>query len=233
MCSGSDFIEKHGTVRRCRIPVSDSADSDASTPTGDAHAGPATTSASAQRHVVKVSVSDISTTPELPPLSFRILQLASPEYMWDLEPVLDTLRRMRKLLPTTVGMATSLCAMPETSPLAWAGRHRRPCLIATFSPADRFPIVLLEVDHSGLTSLSALSLHARKKPPPDKLEEYIGNVLYSLESGGHWPHELELVGGEDFTVRRIKRMLRHPRRVYSPEYQTSWAAMLIEKIGLG
>lgn len=235
---GSDFAERYGTVHRRRIPRApqlndrNCAPIYAQTEYGTPSDVPRTPSGVPQRRVVKVTVSDIATTPMLPPLSFRVLQLASPDYIGDLGPLLDTLRRIRKLLPQTVHMATSLCAMPETSPLAWSGPQRRPCLVAIFSPADRPPIVLLEVDHSGINSLSALSLHARRKTQPENLDVHINAVLGRLESGGRWPTDLERVGDGDFTVQRIKRMLRRRNRAENADYQTRWAAMLVKRLGL-
>ncbi len=50
------------------------------------------------REVMKVSVTDISTSPDLPPLSFRILEPAPPGYLGELEPLLETLKRMREMV---------------------------------------------------------------------------------------------------------------------------------------
>lgn len=229
---GSDFAERHGTVRR--RPIARSPRSGDGAGAGSASwAEDASSEDPPQRRVVEVTVSDISTSPRLPPLSFRILRLASPDYIGDLGPLLDTLRRMREMLPPTTTVASSLCAMPLPSPLAWVGRQRRPCLVAVFSPAGRPPVALLDVDHSGLESLSAVALQAWQPTTPEDLEKQIAAVLSLVESGGRWPADLEQSGGRDFTVQRIKRMLRLRPRVESADYQTKWAAMLVDRLGLG
>lgn len=226
----NDFAESHGRVRRHKnLNTSSSARSP--TTTGSYSSDDVDPSEEPKREVIKVTVSDISTAPELPPVSFRLLQMASPDYMGDLAPMLDTLQRMRELLPQEIGIATSLCAMPENSSLAFSGQHRRPCLVGIFSPAGRPPVVLLEIDHTGLTSLSALSIHPRDDTIHIVLERYVRDVLDCLNGSGRWPVDLESIGGKHFDVRRIKRMLRQRRRNEDAEYQTRWAAMLIEKLG--
>ncbi|WP_138471792.1 hypothetical protein [Poseidonocella sp. HB161398] len=229
--AGSDFINRQGSVRRQPLPMSSPRGS-RSNATERQEAESVTSAETPQRESIKVSVSDISTIPQLPPLSFRTIQLASPDYIGDLEPLVDTLRRLQDLLPSTTTVSSSICAMPENSPLALAGNHRRPCLIATFTSVGKPPTVLLEIDHTGLTALSALGLHALTQVNSARVESYIVTALESLESNGHWPNNIEEIGKDEFKTQRIKRMLRHSSRSKSPEYQTKWAAMLIDKLKL-
>lgn len=113
-----------------------------------------------------------------------------------------------------------------------AGHYRRPCLIATFTSVDKPPAILLEIDHTGLTALSALSIHAQSDVTARRIEFFILTILESLESNGHWPSDRERIGDREFKTQRIKRMLRHPSRSGNAEYQTKWAAKLIDKLGL-
>lgn len=228
---GSDFIARHGSIRRQPLPQP-APSGIRSGPAGrQAEENDAPTETSRHEHIT-VSVSDISMVPKLPPLSFRTLQLAAPDYIGDLRPVVDTLRRMRKLLPSTMTVSSSICAMPLSTPLAMAGRYRRTCLVATFTSINKPPTVLLEIDHTGLTALSAVSIHAQRAVDVKHVEAFILTTLESLESNGHWPRDLERIGRREFRTQRIKRMLRHPSRADSAEYQTKWAAKLIEKLGL-
>ncbi len=81
----SDFVDRQGAIRRQPLPQP----MPSSMRAGAAGRQDEETVAQAdlpRREHITVSVSDISTVPDLPPLSFRTLQLSSPEYIGDLSP---------------------------------------------------------------------------------------------------------------------------------------------------
>lgn len=182
---------------------------------------------------VKLSVSDIEAQPKLKPVSFRILEPPSPNYEGEFETLLNTLRRMQELIPCSMSIAATLCALPKEGPISWVGQYRRPCLVALFTCPTRTPTVLVDVDHGGKISLSALSLHFVHRATPLEIEHAIGTVLKSLVPGGRWPPDLEARFKQYFEVKRLKRMLREESREKDKDYQTRWAAMLVERLSLG
>lgn len=181
---------------------------------------------------MKVSVADISTAPDLPPLSFRILEPAPPGYLGELEPLIETLKRMREMVLPSTQFASALCMLPEGKAISRIGRFRRPCLIAKITPADAPPVVLLELDHAGDLSLSALALQLATSVDYDRIESSVHMVLESLDGNGHWPSDVESIGKPGFSVSRIVRLLRVQARVDQADYQTEWAARLKEKLRL-
>lgn len=230
---GDDFIGHRGRIRLRRIDDS----SARSSGTGGTYGNQNDESEEAQdiaqpREVMKVSVADISTSPDLPPLSFRILEPAPPGYLGELESLIETLKRMREMVLPTTQFASALCLLPEGKAISWIGRFRRPCLIAKITPADSPPVVLLEVDHAGDLSLSALALQFGTNIDYERIERSVQIVLESLDGNGHWPSNVESIGAPVFTVSRIVRLLRVQVRADQANYQTEWAARLIDKLGL-
>lgn len=195
-------------------------------PEGQANGQPETV----RHETIQISVSEISVLPKLKPLSFRILEPASPDNLGELEPLITTLRRMQDLVPSTVTIAASLCAVPGESAITWAGHRRRPCLVAVFSHPDRAPVVLIDIDHSGGVSLSAIALHFLRRVSPNELERGVAKALASLDASGHWLPDLEEQGGLAFSVTRVKRLLRRQTRSNEGDYQTKWAALLVDRL---
>ncbi len=220
---GDDFVGNRGRIRRQYISAT-SANAGRPSHAGSDESDDAP-EADPQRETVKVSVADIS-------LAFRILEPAPPEYLGELEVLIETLKRMREQLSPGTRFASALCLIPDGTAISWVGRYRRPCLIAKITPRDSAPVVLLDVDHAGEISLSALSLHFARSADPAAVERGVSKVLHTMDNSGHWPPDIEHLGRPVFRIRRIKRMLRRKHRADDPDYQTRWAASLIEKLQL-
>lgn len=185
-----------------------------------------------RQQIIEVGVSDLSTTSELPPLSFKLLEPAPSGYAGTLEALIETLRRMQKLIPA-VSICSSLCLLPFGKSISQTGRHRRPCLVATFYRENKPPVVLLDIDHTGDLALAAIGLKFRHAVTLEQMERTISDVLSDLvQYNGHWPSELELRHRSLVEVIRIKRMLRVEEQSDDSAYQTRWAVLLIKKLGV-
>lgn len=233
--SGNDFIGASGSIERrhALTEVSGAATTQADDkPSKSADGAETASPPEIQRRLIQASVSDISLLPKLPPLSFRILEPAAEGYLGELEALIATLRRMQELLPASVRISSSLCALPDGKRISWTGKYRRPCLIALIASRGRPPTVLMDIDHAGDVALAALALHFRADLGLEPVERVVAGILGSMDKSGRWPPDVEELGGAACAVSRIKRMLRRDERSEDAEYQARWAAMLIERLGL-
>lgn len=139
---------------------------------------------------------------------------------------------MREMVLPTTQFASALCVLPEGKAISWIGRYRRPSLIAKIAPVDAPPAVLLDVDHAGDVSLSALALKFGTNIDHERIERFVQKVLESLDGNGHWPSDVERIGAPASKVSRIMHLLRVQVRADQADYQTEWAARLINKLGL-
>ncbi|WP_448208569.1 hypothetical protein [Azospirillum sp. sgz302134] len=167
----------------------------------------------------------------LPPIEFRLLEPANPEYLGELEPLIGALHLMAEMLPT-VRIAMSMCALKRGRAISVAGHQRRPCLISVFWPQARPPIVLLDVDHTGGFSLSSLALRYLKHLPFREMEEHIKNMLDGMvDNHGRWNIKTADAFADAVECIRLPRVLRHRERMDQKAYWKAWAVRLAERFG--
>ncbi len=184
-----------------------------------------------KRHkTINVSISDISATGALQPIAFRLLEVAPPGYEGELKPLIDTLRRMRAILPS-VKISGTPCILPGEKRVTRVGLHRRLCMIATFECLAIPLTVVVDVDHAQGLKLSALKLTTGGGF--EEMEHALHQILTSMtDRNGRWPQDLEHHFDAAVEIERIPKLLRKDIRMDDNDYQTKWAAMLAEKLGL-
>ncbi|MFD1626632.1 hypothetical protein [Azospirillum griseum] len=181
---------------------------------------------------IRASVAEEGFEARLPPIEFELLEPAEPGYTGSLEPLISALHQMSGLVPG-ISVAMSLCVLKIGRAFSYAGRHRRPCLVAAIWPPSHPPMVLLDVDHADDVALSSLVLIFRRHLPFREMEEPIKALLDGLvTNSGRW----NLVAAEPFAgvcdYLRLPRVLRHQERTEQAAYHKAWALRLIDRLSL-
>ena len=93
------------------------------------------------------------------------------------------------------------------------------------------PIVLIDVERTGIIALSLLALHFKYEANTAQIEYAVKQVLDGwIDCGGHWSSDVERLLSEHCTFERIPKILI-PREKYEL-YGKLWAIRLIERLGL-
>ncbi|PWB84476.1 MAG: hypothetical protein C3F11_01055 [Methylocystaceae bacterium] len=181
---------------------------------------------------VHVSVAEEALDATLPPIEFKLLEPAEPDYLGELAALIGVIGLMAKMLPT-VSIAMSLCSLKQGRAFSLAGRRRRVCLIAVIRPPARPPLAIIDVDHSGGCALSSIVLEYHRPCSFQEMEEHVAALLGSLvDRGGRWDTELAVEFGDACECRRLPRVLRLHERQNDKHYRMIWAMRLTEELGL-
>lgn len=179
-----------------------------------------------------VSVAEADFSDALPPIEFHLLEPAGPDEVGELEPMMAVIRLMADALPA-VHVASSLCLLKPGRAFSLTGRHRRPCLIALFTPKTGVPLALMSVDHSGEHALSSLALTYRRPCAFREMEGHLAALLDGLvDNGGHWDIDAVREWDDLVVVKRFPRVLRCRDRLADEDYLSAWATRLGIKLGL-
>lgn len=128
----------------------------------------------------------------------------------------------------------SLCALKAGRRISYAGRHRRPCLVAVIWPPARSPIVLLDVDHADNVALSSQALVFHTQLPLRTIEEPIKALLDGLiGNNGHWDTSVLEPFADICDGLRLPKVLRYQDRIDEAAYHKAWAMRLMDRLGIG
>lgn len=167
------------------------------------------------------------------PIEFELLEPADPVYTGSLEPLIAALHNMAALVPD-IAIAMALCVLKAGRAFSYAGRHRRPCLVAVIRPRSRPPMVLLDVDHADDAALSSLVLTFHRPVPFREMEAPIKALLDGLVgNSGRWELSALKPFADTCGHVRLPKVLRLQRRMDQSAYHKAWAMRLIDRLGLG
>jgi len=195
-------------------------------PTSDAGKGQSTK----RTKVVQVTTSERAGTAKIPPLEFKLLLPTSVANMGDLDALDEAVRHMRDLL-TNVNFGMSLVQMKQGRAVSAVGKNERAAMVVFIARYGTTPIVLIDVERTGIIALSLLALHFKYEANAAQVEYAIKQVLDGwIDCGGHWSGDVERLLSEFCTFERIPKILI-PREKYEL-YGKLWAIRLIERLGL-
>lgn len=180
--------------------------------------------------VVKVSAGERSDTAKSPPLEFQFLVPARPDTAGDLEAMAACVRCLRLCLPQAE-IATALVQLKSGRVFSELGRDSRPAMVVAIRLPDSPPIVLLDVERTGVTALSVMALiFAPESVSITAVETAIKRTLDGLvDSGGHWNHEVENELSDVCQSRRLPRFLT-PRNNNEKKPAGHWAQWLVDQL---
>jgi hypothetical protein len=179
------------------------------------------------------SVAEESLGANLPPIEFRVLERAGMGYLGELEPLMKVISLIAKLTPE-LQVSMSLCYLKPGRNFSVAGRHRRVCLVAIFATENAAPVVLLDVDHSGVKGLSTLLIRYKRPCRFGEIERNVRDLLDALvEQNGRWDREQENAIEAFADCERLPKVLRCRSPKVRIEYLTAWAIKLLGRMGMG
>lgn len=195
----------------------------------------------AQRHVagaavvrrtrtIRVTAGERASTAPLPPLDFRTLSSSPALAMGDLEALDEAVRHMRDLLPD-VEFQASLTPLKAGRAVSVTDERPRTAMVVLIMAPEVAPIVLLDIERTGIGALSLMALRFNADASPEQIEAAIGRTLDGLvDHGGHWSADVERSLRRYCASDRIPKMLI-PRDRWS-EFGILWARRLIARLGL-
>ena len=178
----------------------------------------------------QVTTGERASAGRLPPLEFKTISSAPWASMGDLEALDETVRHMRDMLPT-IQFSMGLVILKQGPAVASVGSSPRVAMVVTIQPPGKPPIVLIDIERTGIAALSAMSMHFAADMPEAKIEAAVQKMLDGwAKAGGYWASEVERLLFACCRCQRLPKVLI-PREK-SAEYGKGWANRLIEKLGL-
>jgi hypothetical protein len=177
-----------------------------------------------------VTTGERAGTATLPPMEFKLLLTVPMDQKGDLEALDETIRHMRDKLPD-VGFETALVRLRPGKAAAYVSDMPRLAMVVRITPPDNPPIVLIDIERTGIAALSLMALHFKDNVAEAQIEDAIRNTLDGwVEVGGHWSAVVEVSIG---TICRSDRIYKAmiPREAYENRAE-AWALRLMVRFGL-
>lgn len=166
----------------------------------------------------------------LPPIEFTILERADLAHVGETDWLAEVVRRIAQEYPE-FQVSMSLCFITDGRPFSMVNGQRRACLVAMFRLPDRPPVLLLDVDHSGITALAGLMLRYQSDCPFVEIERHIQLLLNALVGrNGRWDRKAEAGLPAFVTCRRLPRVLRQQGKRSTDALLAQWTDRLVERI---
>jgi len=166
----------------------------------------------------------------LPPIEFQLLKAAGWECAGETDWLASVVRRIAAENPD-LSVSMSLCYLNGEREISRTSRDRRACLVAMFRGVDLAPVVLLDVDHAGITALAGMMLRYRMERPQVEIEGHIQNLLDAMVArSGKWDKGAETMLPEYVRIRRLPRVLRHQGKRSTAEMLNQWTDRLVMRV---
>ena len=183
-----------------------------------------------QRHAILVTTGERAAGAKLKPMEFRILRQVPQARMGDLEAFDETVRHMRDKLPD-VELTMGLVQLKQGKAAASVGSVPRAAMVVRISSPRRSPIVLIDIDRTGIVALSLMALHFREGLAEDQIEGAVQTTIDGwVNAGGHWSSEFEAKLEKVCRCERIPKAMI-PRGGFE-KLAEMWALRLMDKLGL-
>lgn len=184
------------------------------------------------KKTITVSVGDISSDADVPPVEFCLLIPGRPEDSGDLYLLANVVKYMAALLPDR-SLLTALCHLKPGKRFSVLGRHPRLAMVTSIYSKDRPPIVLLDADHSDDAALSLLAVIFNEQQPFHQIEPVIKQILDGLiDNNGHWDTALEEQLQATCKFERFPRLMTPREEDKENNRSAIKAAKLAARLGL-
>lgn len=180
----------------------------------------------------KVAVAEPALTGQRKSVDFQLLSPADWASRGDLDVLVQVLDRVTAKRPD-IDCAMSVFQLEGKRAFARIGRSSRPVLVASLRIEQNAPILLMDVERTGIPALSLIALHVKSGVGNGALDAAVKKTFDDLVgAGGHWSAKLE----ENLqVVGRCERLpkLPAPRENIKLQGQADvWAMRLIQRLGL-
>lgn len=167
---------------------------------------------------------------KIPPLEFKTIASAPLASMGDLVALDETVRYMRDMLPE-VKFSMAAVELKQGRTAASVGSRARVAMVVTIRSPHKPPIALIDMERSGISALSLMSMHFVLGITEDQLEVAVQKMLDSwAESGGYWSSEAEEKLAGYCRCQRLPKVIV-PRDDFA-RFGKEWASRLVKKLDL-
>lgn len=185
---------------------------------------------SRQKQTVLVTTGERASSDGIRPMDFRIICRAAPPRIGDLVAFDETIRHMRDKLPH-VQFGAGVIPLKQGKAASSVGVSMRTAMVVRIDPLARPPIVLIDIDHTGIAALSLMALHFSGGVTEDQVEGAIENTIDGwVDVGGHWSADVETKLKAVCRSERIPKAMV-PRGGFKKRAE-GWALRLIDRLGL-
>ena len=182
------------------------------------------------RKRMPVSVGPEAIRGGLPPIEFTILEPADWTHVGEADWLAEVVRRIAQKYPEFL-VSMSMCLIKDGRTFSMVNDQRRACLVALFRRPDHPPVILLDVDHSGITALAGLMLRYQSECPFAEIEHHIKELLNALvDRNGKWDRKTETGLPDLVSCRRLPRVLRQQGKRSTRKFLDLWTDRLVERI---
>ncbi|MCD9085821.1 hypothetical protein [Stenotrophomonas sp. SY1] len=179
---------------------------------------------------IQVTTSERAGGKGLRPIDFGILCRAPLHRIGDLVAFDETIRHMRDRLPD-VQFAAGLVLLKQGRAAASVGSAPRAAMVVRINRLKEPPIVLIDIDRTGIVALSLMVLHFKRGEKEDWIERAIQKTLNGwADVGGHWSTDVEAEMEPLCRSERIPKAMV-PREGFEKQAE-GWALRLIDRLGL-
>lgn len=183
-----------------------------------------------EQKTVWVSAAEQGINAEVPPIEFKVLSLASWDLVGDLEGTVKTIERLSAYCPSAY-IAMSLCHLKSGRVFSMSNRSPRVALVIVVKTETNPPIVLIDIERTGVPALSVQMLRFKEYVTFEYMESYIQNMLDGLvDSSGHWNTRIEVSSDEYCAFERLPKMFTPRNNTISSEQVDKWAIKLLNKL---
>lgn len=166
----------------------------------------------------------------LPPIEFQLLKAAGWECAGETDWLASVVRRIAAENPD-LSVSMSLCYLNGEREISTTSRDRRACLVAMFRGVDLLPVVLMDVDHAGITALAGMMLRYRMECPQIEIEKHIQMLLDAMVArSGKWDKGAEADLPDYVRTRRLPRILRSQGKRSTAVMINQWTDRLVERV---
>ena len=183
-----------------------------------------------EQKTVWVSVAEQVLNAEVPPIEFKVLTPASWDLVGDLEGTVKTIERLSTFYPSA-NIAMSLCHLKAGRAFSMSNRTPRVALVAVVETVPNPPIVIIDIERTGVPALSVQMLRFKQHVTFESMELYIKNMLDGLvDSSSHWDKSIEVRTDECCTFERLPKIFTPRNEINSMEQVDKWAIKLLNKL---
>lgn len=178
----------------------------------------------------KVGLNADGESGELQPLELNVLTTASVDYAGETRNLAEVIHLIALHHPR-IKVSMSFCFLRGGRRISSTDRGRRVCLIATFEEDNRFPVVIMDVDHTSLTGLAGLLLRYKRQSTMAEIELHMEVLLDALVArGGRWDPTVEQGLRGVLICERLPRIVRRQGVRSSAMFLRSWTYKLYCRI---
>jgi hypothetical protein len=180
----------------------------------------------------RVSAGEPGTRGALPPIEFTSLPSASAAAPGTLEALYNVAAEMRAMAPS-LHIACAPVFLKEGRAFSLAGQDRRLALIVVIQRNDHPPVVLLDVERTGVAALALMALRFRDSAASSASVEHAAREMLDglVDQGGKWSAVVEASLSRHCLCERLPKALC-PRQ--GQGFSTKdWAIRLVDRLGVG